>query len=46
MFHQLATAAWAFFRMGPYEVQTEVRFRRKLDLWITFRRTLPACARK
>jgi len=25
---------------------TELRFRRMLDPWITFRHTLPACARK
>ncbi len=30
----------------PKEIKTELRFRRMLDPWITFRHTLPACARK
>jgi hypothetical protein len=35
-------------RICPYmsEIKTELRFRRMLDPWITFRHTLPACARK
>jgi hypothetical protein len=30
----------------PKKIKTELRFRRMLDPWITFRHTLPACARK
>src|SRR6516162_756826 len=30
----------------PKEIKTELRFRRMLDPWITFRHTSPACARK
>jgi len=30
----------------PEGTQTELRFRRMLDLWITFRHTLQACGRK
>jgi len=34
------------FATPQKEIKTELRFRRMLELWITFRRILLACARK
>jgi len=30
----------------PKEIRTELCFKRMVNLWTTFRHTLPACARK